>query len=332
MAGHNVSYNLRPNKFVERKLFVDLIGQICTKPKSSYVYISMGGPQLEDHKLFHYQLGLEKLISIESEPLVYDRQRFNARPGCIDIRLQSVSELIADFAAIDEDYPNEDYIIWLDYAAANKRYEQLSEFQSLISTLNNNDFIKITVNANVTSLGERLPNESIDQLKERRLQAVKQQLGEYFDDELFSIEDITKNGFVKIIHRAIEIAAKKGLSDDLNYLELLSFVYQDGPHRMINVGYKLSEKESELQELHESLKEDWIYLPNSSTKIYSISIPNLSVKERLYIDAKIIKEDAINIHKSLPFKFDKDERRSLETLKQYLSHYRRYPNFIDVII
>jgi hypothetical protein len=58
MSGSEVSYNLRPNKFVERQLFVELLTKICRQPPSKYAYISLGGPQLEDHRLMHRRLAV----------------------------------------------------------------------------------------------------------------------------------------------------------------------------------------------------------------------------------------------------------------------------------
>ena len=46
MSGGNVSYNIRPNKFVERSLFVESLNLLCPKAPENYLYISLGGPQL----------------------------------------------------------------------------------------------------------------------------------------------------------------------------------------------------------------------------------------------------------------------------------------------
>ncbi len=334
MAGGGVSYNLRPNKYVERRLFVDLLSLICDNPKENYLYISMGGPQLMDHKLVHYELGVKKLYSIESDPLIYDRQKFNLRPGCIRCELQSVDELISNFVAIDNEYPSEDYIIWLDYAAANKRYDQLSEFQSLLGTLNSGDVIKVTINANCASLGQRLSNqETGEELQRRRFSIIKSQINEYFDEERFNEADITNNRFPQVIRRAIELAMIKGLREDLFALNILSFMYQDGEHKMLNVAYKLFEDKGKLELVKANLAADWEFSPKDSTDIKHINIPNLTLKERLFLDSKLFLESIDVIHDEiLPFQFDKDPEISKNVLSQYFSHYRRYPNYFDINI
>lgn len=332
MAGGNISYHLRPNKYVERRLFVDLLGMLSVNSRDSYVYISLGGPQLEDHRLVHYELGINKLISIEQDPTVHSRQLFNARPGCIDCRLQSVDELIADFPSIDEEFPDDEYIVWLDYAGANERFEQLSEFQSLLATLNAGDFIKITINARVNTLGERMEGEEIEALHTRRFEKAKGQLNEYFDQEKFDVNDITGPGFKKILRRAIQIAVVKGLPSNLHALNVLSFSYQDGPHIMLNVGFKLFDSQEALSQVKTNLETEWPYFPRDDEDIKVISIPNLTVKERLHIDSQLFKVDIDTLHANLPFRFSNNENASKATLDQYYTHYRRYPHYIDVNI
>ncbi|MEZ4964584.1 MAG: O-methyltransferase [Saprospiraceae bacterium] len=279
-------------------------------------------------------LGFTKLYSIEADPLVYDRQLFNMHPGCIECHLQSVNEMISNFADIDEKYPEEDFIIWLDYAAANERYHQLSEFQSLISTLNSGDLLKITMNVNPTSLGERLSNqETSDELQERRFNKIKEQINEYFDDEMFDKSHITSKEFVNVIRRSIELAMIKGVRKDLYALNVLTFVYQDGNHKMLNVAYKLFGSQKEIEDTKASLENNWEFFPSNSEEIHIINIPNLSLKERLLIDSLIFKKSTDEIHdKILPFKFSPDNDLSKEILDQYFKHYRRYPNYYDINI
>ncbi|WP_020537680.1 O-methyltransferase [Lewinella cohaerens] len=334
MAGENISYNLRPNKHIERRLFVDLLSLLCDKPRDNYAYISMGGPQLVDHKLMHYELGFKKLYSIESDPNVFDRQIFNLRPGCIHCELQSVNEMISNFADIDERYPEEDYIIWLDYAAANERYEQLSEFQSLVSTLNSGDLVKITINVNPTSLGQRQSNEeSGEELQERRFKRIRSQISEYFDDEKFDKNDITNKKFVNVIRRGVELSLISGLREDLYALNVLSFAYSDGTHKMLNVAYKLYGSETEIERTRVSLNSDWEFMPDNSEDVKKINIPSLSLKERLLIDSKLYCKSIDEIHDEiLPFQLDNDPEISKRILNQYFKHYRRYPNYFDINI
>lgn len=85
MSGGNVSYNLRPNKYVERHLFIELLAMLVgTNDPARFVYISLGGPQMEDHRLVHQQLNLHNMISLESDEVIHRRQLFNRRPALVN--------------------------------------------------------------------------------------------------------------------------------------------------------------------------------------------------------------------------------------------------------
>ena len=157
MSGGNVSYNLRPNKSVERQLFIELLSKIClSENQDNSVYVSLGGPQLEDHKTIHQLLGFRNLVSIESDQVVYDRQLFNLRPSSVICKKQTTGDFIKDFDDFAADYNAKRFIVWLDYASANKRYDQLVEYQTLLSKLQADDILKITMNANLDTLGDFL--------------------------------------------------------------------------------------------------------------------------------------------------------------------------------
>ena len=151
MSGHNVPYQLRPNKFVERQLFLDLLDfvRVWNGP-SHYIYASMGGRFLEDFKLVNDRFAIEQMISIELDETTWNRQRFN-RLGFIDCRKQSSGEFIADLDLLMQNNKQSRMIVWLDYAIANKRGEQLGEFRQLVSKLASGDVAKITLNANSQS-------------------------------------------------------------------------------------------------------------------------------------------------------------------------------------
>ena len=119
MSGGNLNYQLRPNKYVERALFVELLSKICGAKTHTYAYVSMGGPQLEDHRLIHKTLGIKKLYSFEIDKNVLLRQQFNKSPSVLTCLSGSISHFIDDFEGFTEREKLKKYklIIWLDYAS-----------------------------------------------------------------------------------------------------------------------------------------------------------------------------------------------------------------------
>ena len=87
MSGAMVPYHIRPNKYVERQLFIELLSHVDkVVPIVDYLYVSMGGRLLEDFKLLHGRLNLLKMMSIECDEVTYQGQLFNCPMGHIDCR------------------------------------------------------------------------------------------------------------------------------------------------------------------------------------------------------------------------------------------------------
>lgn len=155
MSGHNVPYQLRPNKFVERQLFLDVLDFIRVwNGPSRYIYASMGAKFLEDFKLINERFAVAHMISLEMEENTWKRQKFN-RLGFIDCRFQTTGEFVESVDRLMLDRPRHRLIVWLDYAVANQRGEQLGEFRQLVSKMASGDVIKITLNANPQSYRRR---------------------------------------------------------------------------------------------------------------------------------------------------------------------------------
>ena len=64
----SVPFHLRPNKYVERRVFIELLDYVHGAfGMSNALYISMGGRLLEDHRLVHDAFRTRRLISIEAD-------------------------------------------------------------------------------------------------------------------------------------------------------------------------------------------------------------------------------------------------------------------------
>jgi hypothetical protein len=64
-SGGNLPYQLRPNKAVERLLFVDLLSILDHEIHigRDYGYFGFGGPQMEDFRLLHERFAKMQMIS-----------------------------------------------------------------------------------------------------------------------------------------------------------------------------------------------------------------------------------------------------------------------------
>ncbi len=335
MSGGNVSYNLRPNKFVERQLFIELLRTLCAgESPEGYAYISLGGLQLEDHKLVHHQLGLKTLVSIEADPVIFKRQEFNRRPHYIECRNEKTSDFVTNFDAFIEKHPDKRLIIWFDYAAANKRIDQIIEYRSLLSKLASGDTLKITINANPATLGQASSGEPPNEMLIRRAEKLKEQLHEYLPSLDVTPEQVTGAGLPLTLCQVIRRASLLAFNSNrrLQPVPVGIFCYQDEQHQMLTATVSVVET-AKVDEFKSNLqKQGWEFLPKDWTDITRIKVPNLSVKERLHLEQKLFSDSHEKIHDDLPFSFDADKIESIKILEEYARHYRRYPSYFQVIL
>lgn len=333
MSGGNVSYNLRPNKFVERQLFIELLGKIVsTRSPDEFVCVSLGGPQLEDQRLVHRRLGVRNLISLEASPAVYERQLFNLRPSYIECRNESTGDFIRDFDEFTQKYYEKTYIIWLDYTSPGQRRDQLVEYQTLLSKLWTRDIVKITMNANSYTLSPHDRDEPWKEVYKRRREALRRQLDGYLPRSL--PETISNETLPYVLCEAIMRASLDALQNkpELSPVPIAAFVYQDGVHQMLTVTVCIESPNRVNQFCEELTTRGWEYLPSRWWDCTRIKVPNLTAKERLYIEQKLFSEDDETVHEKLPFRLDQDEGVSLSMLREYARHYCRYPSYFQVVL
>ena len=64
--------------------------------------------------------------------------------------------------------------------------------------------------------------------------------------------------------------------------------------------------------------------------VHAIKVPDLSLRERFHIDAKLFVQADAMVHAALPFKFHKELAESFGIFQDYVKHYRRYPSYIRI--
>jgi hypothetical protein len=147
-AGSSLPYRLRPNKAVDRELFLSLLMRLAPKLSlEKYHYVGLGGPFLEDFRLIHGRVGIAKMTCIETEEQVHKRQLFN-RPIA---SIECVHKSLEDY--LDETNLESPAIIWFDYTEPKGITSQIERFARTIGTVPIGSVLRITLNANPSSLG-----------------------------------------------------------------------------------------------------------------------------------------------------------------------------------
>src|SRR4051794_20885935 len=107
----SVHYLLRPAKNVQRKMLCEALQRLSVyRPVNSYQYVGFGSVYFGDFCLFHRQLGIETMTTIEKHEPDEARVRFNLPYKCVDLKMGSAAARLPEI-----DWSTSPSISWLDY-------------------------------------------------------------------------------------------------------------------------------------------------------------------------------------------------------------------------
>lgn len=324
VSGTSIPYHLRQNKAIDRNLFLDLLSRVGRfRNISDYRYIGFGGPFLEDFKGVHASLRVTKMLSIESDKNVEKRQAFNKPLSCVDITQRTSAELVAEFDFY------EDCIVWLDYTEPSKLGEQLGELEALVSKLQSGSIFKITLNAAAATLGVAPPGRDLQDYRAERAALL---LGDY-GPAVISTEEVTSKYYPLLLLGAIEAAAKRGISGRNGYvvLPLTCFSYADG-QTMIAVTGVVLRKPEEPGFLKDTRLDHWEFTARDWRDLREISVPAMSVKERIFVESMLPNADSGEIAAAIGFDFANSVDESNRLLVNFVRYYRMYPWYSKVAV
>jgi hypothetical protein len=327
-SGGSIPYHLRQHKAVERNLFIELLRKLNNYTNiSDYVYIGFGGPFLEDFKQLHTSLKICNMISLEVDSNVHKRQRFNTPVSCIDIgeEPKSSSEFINTY---DFDKPA---LIWLDYAIPSQLNEQMNEIANLVSKLKPKDIFKITLNATPETLGRDYSNQDP---KPFRLGKLIELLTEDFCPINPEVDDVTFKRYPKLLIKAAQRAINMGLRGrtDIQIHPLCTFIYKDGQQMITFTAIVLENTPEEYERfISESRITNWPFYSGSWDTLKNISIPTMSLRERIFIEEKLPLNTADQINADLEFFLGENENEARTNLENFIEYYKVIPWYSKVL-
>lgn len=326
-TGSSLPYRLRPNKAVDRELFLALLTRLAAKLKlEGHQYIGLGGPFLEDFRLVHARLGIKRMFCIESDETVYKRQLFNQPIDCI----KCVYSTLEDY--IDEQDFETPVIIWLDYTEPSKITDQIERFARTVGSVPVGSILRVTLNANPTSLGKPDENEiavevgglSADHgtkptMQEWRLARFRERLGGLFPSGL-TAEGMTHKNFGKSVLHALQLAVEKeALSHrDRKVVWALATHYADG-QPMVTATVVICEPEDITTV---EIVQSWEFYSTPDNP-HLLDMPALSTMERLAM------ESAPDPKARLGFDLPKSDMGD-DPFEAFKKFYRIYPHFSRV--
>lgn len=318
-----INYLLRPNKSVERKMICEMLSRISAiKVLSRYQYIGFGSTYFADFSLFHRNLGINQMISIEGEERAQDRCEFNKPFACIDLKMGKSSAVLPNI-----DINNKDSIIWLDYDGTISD-EIFSDINTVMTLMRPDSFFMLSLNA------ELYKPKSGD--KEESKQNLIRTIGEERFPKKYIDRPLTSPVYLEILYQCIieeirkTIQTRKGLDErELTFHQTIYFVYKDGA-KMMTIGGFLFDTAKEDDYLSRMSVPQLPFYNNTSTP-FNIHCPVLSIKEMQALNAYLpceIKEENGRMTDERLNNFPIEN----EDIINYSSLYRYYPNFTETLI
>ena len=329
MSGADIPYQLRPNKFIDRQIFVEMLSRlIMPRGPEKYVYISMGGRHLVDHYAIYNRLGIQAQFSFDLDRNEVARQKFNRPTGATICEEMNSAALPTALDAILQKFPTkQNLIVWLDYTNTD-RLSQLQEAVQTLVRLKHGDVFRITLNAHSQTLGtgDQWKGTGAQNPAEYRANRLREQVADLLPTNIVSIQE---DELPSVLVKCVELAAQKAeaLKVGLNVQPSLITTYRDG-QRMLTVTCAISEDDATGQFPSSSFSR-WKFACDGWDDLQVISVPILSPKEQYRLDALLHRGPKKTLA-GLKFLPADDETASLVAIRSYKSFQRYYPSFRHV--
>jgi hypothetical protein len=327
-SGSSLPYRLRPNKAVDRELFLSLLVRLAPALSlEKYHYVGLGGPFLEDFRLIHARIGLAKMTCVEAEEKVHKRQIFNRPVASIECIHKTLEEYL------DQHEFEAGAIIWFDYTEPKGITTQIERFARTIGTVPVGSILRVTLNANPSSLGNPNPKELSVEIggdasgdrsvkpttQEWRLARFKERLGALFPSGI-NAEGMSFKTYGRSLLRALKIAVEKEALSfrDRRIVWALGTHYADGQPMVTAALVVCSTADATV----EQLVRGWEFF-SAPDLPHCLDLPALSTIERLTMESHddVLAKMAFDLPRS-----DMGE----DPISVFKKFYRIYPHFSRV--
>lgn len=305
-----LNYETRPLKFTERKMLLASLSRLINHFGNDYQYIGFGGLAFTDFKLFHKELHINKLYSVEAGDFSEEKIRYNCPFNFIKIIKKLSTEA---FLEIDITKKS---IIWLDYDKTLNDYF-FNDVVSLFSKLPQGSIYIMSCNRELKSDKTR---------KSYEVEEFSEEFGDYIPFELTNKDFASSNDF-KTIQKLLMYHINTTLKDrnnsensDLAFKQIYNILYQENRGaNMYTFGGFIHNNDFN----HTDLNLADLDFISSGEEIYEIDIPNLTRKEIELANSTIYndeKEKEIFEQKII----------SIEDLDKFKKTYKYLPVFYDI--
>lgn len=301
-----INYSLRPAKNIERKMLSEAFRRLSTITRvDQYRYIGFGSTYFSDFELFHKELGITNMLSIEADAGSQLRFKFNRPFSCINFEFDHSYNVLPTLKYDQKD------IIWLDYDGFLENY-MFEDIDTIISNVQMGSVFLISFNvepprASICDDEKKDPTKMKEKMR-NLLEEVNVRLSGRLNiaEEMKpgNTESILKDwNFAKKCKLLIDEQIQKSIknradreSKSIHYQQLFNFHYSDGA-KMLTIGGIIYDKVIAPNVVACSFTD--LPFVKSDEDAMLIDVPNLTYREIKYLN-KYISSGEMN-------KFPKDD-------------------------
>jgi len=325
-SGNRINYTFRPAKYVERKMMVEVFHRLprAFGSLSTYRYVGFGSFYFRDFFLFHRELGIENMVSIEADEDAEERFQFNLPYKHVQIRFGSSNEELPRLPR------GKKTIYWLDYDYALNE-GVLADVQTVCGQAEPGSVLIISVTANPYRLTPRQVRAGM-RLEEERLRRLRGRMGAgNIPPEIAAIElpPDQRRWWTAVAYRSIIMArinavladrnAPKSEDSHVRYRQLFNFHYQDST-QMLTVGGILH-MQADTDSVEGCGFEELGHVSSDDTAI-NIQVPLLTYREVRFLESELPLLDPAAIENRTGIPADE-----IDIFKKV---YRYFPAFMEV--
>ena len=149
----SVNYSLRPSKSIQRQLVFEGVRILQSHlDLDRLVYVGFGSIWFTDFVMAHKLLGIDDMVSIESNRIGFCRAVFNSPYATVRVR-EGISSNVLPTLYDDEVIARRPWMIWLDYDCEFNETIR-DDVRSVIENVPANSILLITFNGNEIKYGQ----------------------------------------------------------------------------------------------------------------------------------------------------------------------------------
>lgn len=305
-SSKRLNYETRPAKFTERKMLLSSFLRICNLYGGNYQYIGLGGVSFTDFKLFHKELHINEMYSLEGGDFSKEKLQINLPFSFIKI-IKERSTIALNKLDLDRRT-----LVWLDYDDTLKPY-MFEDLEILLRRMPIGSVYLMSCNKELKS------DETGDEYTVEEFREI------YGDLVPFGLKakDFSASEDYKTIRTMFSTFINKIMKErdeEIKFQQLYNFLYQENRGaKMYTFGGVITEKGRTISSLN---LRDFDFIKELEDP-YKIKIPNLTSKEIDLINRNISDEEALKelINKKIVTESEINEHKQT---------YKYLPNFYDV--